>query len=119
MKTTTISLLTIFLFTGCAVSDAMLENYERNTISQNKNASMRNKEEKQFKNKFTKELIDIYGKEKGYYLAKQILKDDNNIKRRFNGTDYKLYIEDSVIATELNKANKIWKAEEKTIIIYK
>ena len=100
------STLLALTFQGCAISDAMLKSQTDQMAHFDRKTDQREQALAKYKKDLTNELRDVYGDKKGYYLSKKLLANNKNIKYEFDSNgNYIPYIEDSVIANEIESLN--------------
>jgi len=117
-----VTLLIISLLSGCALSDALAENYRANIRYQKTHGRKIAQKRDQAKDKFvrekTQELINMYGTKRGYLIAQKSLTDEN-IQYHYDSVDFHPYIDNKTLVKYINETRGLENDNEqkKTIVI--
>jgi len=118
-----ITLLIASLFSGCALSDALAENYKAN-LKYNKTkgretAQKRTQAKEIFVKEKTQELVNMYGTKRGYLIAQKALTDEN-IQYEYDSVDFHPFVDNEILVKYINETRNLESDESKeTIVIIK
>ena len=115
-------MLIVSLFSGCALSDALAENYKANiqyTKTKGKQtATKRDQAKEKFVKEKTQELTNMYGTKRGYLIAQKALTDEN-IQYNYDSVDFHPYIDNKILVKYINETRGLESddSNKKTIVV--